>query len=750
MISLPHLLLLGVDALLIGMGAWLLVRLFADELPSALEQLLAWGLAAMGLIAGAGILLGMTGGLGRFGFLWVHLVVLVAVAGVRRAAWRDDFRAWRALVDWRARFLAPSRAETFLRVLLLLVVALLFGLALAAEPVVFDALTYRLSRIGHWLQEGRVVMIGGDDARLNYMPVVPDLVMAWLLGGSASGFGMVALAQTFGGLLALGATVGLARLMGVGRLPALAAGGLVLGLPNVAPQFTAAYTDLFTAGVLAAGFYLWLAALRRGHGSRWGGVAAGLALGSKGTIFYFAPGLLLAVGWLAWRHRAGANHWRRTLLAAALAVTVFALPAMIRNVRVYGGPAGPEDFVRLHHGENPGVAGSVEKLRLNLASSFVQLLEPNSQFPGWSGLTRSLGETVLRTLPKEDPYAFQGLDRHANLEKIYGVAAPDADVTSTGILLPLLALAATVAAWMRRKTADGQLALVWSVALGAFVLFLCWRVQWHPYLFRFFGLAAPWLAALAVWWLQLLPGQARAIAWIVTLAATCTGLSGALFKTYQSGWPAVVRPAQSTGFHVYQNWRAWTAALDRPDEVLRPALDVNSPLAAFYRQASPRRILPEKLSTLPAGTAQACVRPGEGWVIVPVAQFLGHEGRVMGRTWLFEGDERHPYSVAAWRALGPGEKPVPLLYRNRVVAAGPKERRELLIRGWDNKPVPLAVGNRGSAAVHCTVWTPLGVVETDVGPGAEVVFEVQLPASGLTPAAIEFPAGARLEARLLP
>ncbi len=739
------------DAFMVVAAAWLLVRCFVEELPSALEQFLAWGLALLLIVAGSGVLLGLTGGLGRRGFLCIHLLALVGLIAARRSRLGGDLAAWRNLLGGAAS--GASRAETVLLVLLGLVSAVFVAMAFATQPVVFDALTYRLSRVGHWLQEGRIGLIGGDDARLNYMPVVPDLVMAWFLTGSDSGYGAAAVAQAIGGLLALGATVGLARALGAGRAAALAAAGIVLGLPNVAPQFTSAYTDLFTTGVLAAGFYLWLVALRRGTGSLWGGAAAGLALGSKGTVLYFAPGLLIAVLWLAWRQRVGRAAWARTIGAAALAAAVFVLPVTLRNLQAYGGPFGPEEFVVAHHGKTPGFAGSVEKLRLNLASSFAQLLEPNSQLPGWRAMARAMGEAVIAHLPEQDPYAFEGLDRRANLRKIYAVAAPDADVASTGILLPVLGLAAALTALMRRKTPDGELALLWSVALAAFVLFLHWRVQWHPYLFRFLGLAAPWLAALVVWWIRILPWRERAVAWIVTGAATISGLGGALFNTYQSGWPAISHPAQAAGSYVYEGWRDWSARLDFRDKPLRVALGVNSPLAAFYRQESSRRILPEKLSALPATSAEAVVQPGEGWVVVPVARFFGKEGRVLGRTWLYDGDEHHPYSVAAFRALRAGEQPAPMIYRNRLFERGGQVQREFLVRNWSATPLRLELSNPGAASCHYTVYSSVGGTEGDLAPGAHALLELPLPMAvslfgvGYTKPG---PNGGRVEVRLLP
>jgi hypothetical protein len=218
--------------------------------------------------------------------------------------------------------------------------------------------------------------------------------------------------------------------------------------------------------------------------------------------------------------------------------------------------------------------------------------------------------------------------------------------------------------------------------------------------------------------------------------------------TYQSGWPATMHPGQSTGFYVYAQMRGWTRTLDLPEEPVRPFLDVNAPLAAFYRQHPARRVLPGKMSTLRGRTLADVVRPGEGWVILPVAECIGREGRVMGSTWLFDGDPSHPYSVAGWRALQPGELPLPVLYRNRVVTRDGGLRRELFIRGWDGAPVRLQLLNAGTAVVKFTVATPRGGGEYELPAGAQLLLEIDVPADGRVLLALDYPAGTSIEARL--
>lgn len=754
MSSIPPGLYFVLDCGVLLLATSLAAARWAARLPGVVERLLAFGLIVVTFVAGAGVVLGVTGGFGQPGFLVLHSLTLLLLLAGGRAPWRRQVaeagQFFRAL-----RFPGGvTRSERLGAGALAGVALVLVVLAVWTRPVVFDALTYRLSRVGHWLQEGRVETIATDDARLNYMPVVPDLLMAWTISSRAEGYAGAAVAQALGGCLALGATYGLARLTGLRRLAALGAAGLLLGLPNVAPQFTSAYTDLFTTGVLAAGFYLWLAALQRGEGSILGGIAAGLALGAKGTVVYFAPGLLVAVAGLAWRYRAGRDAWSRTVAAGLISTVFFLGPVLVRNHQAYGGLLGPRDFVVWHQGEITGWSDTWAKLRLNLSSALAQLGEPNAQPPWWRAGIRALGEDLVRAQPTSDPYAFNGIDRRGDLGKIYALPVPDSDVASTGVLLPLLGLLAGLAACLRWKTPGGGLAALWFAMVVCLVVGVHARLQWNPYLYRFLVLGAPWLAVLVAWGLDQTGRLVRLAGWTVVLATTAYGFSGALLWTYQSGWLAAASPVQLAGYSRYVGLRQWSANLGPADEPLRPALDVNAPLATFYRQDPAHRVQPLSLAGLKGLRAEEVVARAPGWLIVPAAAFIDREGRVMARSSLMHGDEQHPFSLVAFRALQPGEEPATLLYRNRLVETPVAIRRELLLRTWRTEPVGLEIANVGTEPVHFVVRTPFGEADHKLGPGGRLWFEVSLPPDHAVPLTIEYPrsvpGGARLEARLVP
>jgi len=406
----------AVDVVATVAAAWLVVCACGIQGRGILETATAWLLSLTALVGGAGVILGETGGLGAAGFLALHAAVLAALAFLRRRGLAGDLAALRGAWDRARAFLNERSPESVATRCMLLVLGVLTVLAAWAEPATADGLTYHMPRIGQWLQDGRVHELASQDERMNFVATVPDLAMAWLLGGTSVGFRPADLAQAIGGMLAFLATVGLARQTGLGRLPSVLAGALLFGMANVAVQFTSSQTDLFTAGAFSAAFFLWLAAWQRGESSVLGGAGAGLALGAKGTLFYLAPGFVVWVAFVAWKRPLAWPLWRRTVVAAVLGVELFAMPLFLHNSRDFGDPLGPKEWVgKLHQG-----AGSnrefLEKLTWNLECSVAQVFEPQSQPVLLRGAGRAVVAQLENHVPIRDPYTLDGLSRKSTLQ----------------------------------------------------------------------------------------------------------------------------------------------------------------------------------------------------------------------------------------------------------------------------------------------------------------------------------------------
>ncbi len=700
-----------------------------------LETGVAWGWASVALVAGAGVVLGETGGFGPVGFLAAHGALAGLAAFWRRRALGADWEAWRSWArEVRAFFNAPG-AELGIAVGLLFVVVALTYVAALTEPNVLDALSYRLPRTGHWLQEGRIEILASQDARMNFVAVLPDVVAAWVLGATAEGFRLSVVTQMMGGILMLGATIGLARQTGLSRCASLLAAVLPLGMANVVGQCTAGQTDLFTAGLFASAFYLWLCALRRGEVSVPGVLGAGLAIGAKGTVFYLAPTALVWVACLAWKHPLRWRQWGCVMLLGGAGVALFAGPAFLRNAQAYGGIFGPKSEVKKHHRGFASAADLADKLRWNLTSSLAQNLEPHSQPLGLREASRKTAAGLVEAVPAHDAHSLDALDRHDTLRRVLLRGEPDADVLAFGVVTLGLFAAGLFMAVVRRSEPDGRLVLIWAGGVAVFFLFFHGMHQWHPFSFRYQVLAAPWIAVVGAWAIGQLPLAVRRVAWGAVVLAAANVAWHITTQTHQSGWRAVVSPQLYREGFVARQWRAWSESLPGP---LALAVQAEQPLAAFYRQRVPHPVSYVPEAGRAAETAASLVGDREGWVVVQAARFIGREGDVAGRTLLFEGDPASPFSLAAYRRLRPGEAPAAILYRNARERRGAEVVCELLLRPGPAATARLRLGNPGGAARSFFVETPLGRTPGALGAESVAEVEVALPAAGVVAVRVVF------------
>ena len=742
----------GIDVVLVATTAWMCLcarRSVREE--GLVDTYLGWMLVALAWVVFSGVILGLVEALGRGGFFLAHLVGFLAVLGWRRQG-KADAKQWTGwLREWwqlgHSDFCVAAIVAASAGVILILGV-----LAAQAEPTVLDALTYRLPRIGQWLQEGRITSLPTDDPRLNYMPIGPDVVIAWLLGATTEGFYLAPLGQLLGGTLLMGATFGVARLANLSRLAALGAVAVVVGMGNVAVQFTTLQSDLLVAGIVSASYLLWHRAIIRGEGCWVGGVGFGLAWGSKGTLFYLAPGAACWVGWLLWQRRPGWRVLAPTIAGAIVAFGLFAGPSYLRNYRDFHSIFGPHDAVLLHHGGPLTAIEHGAKLGQNLATSAVQLLDPTAQ-PFWcQEPSRRFGNALLPLLPNvDDRYLFlHTLTRRALVGLILQQPEPDADVISFGALPVLVfCLGGLVAAvrW-RRNDATAAQVFVWFSGVVLFVLVQHALVQWHQWAFRFLILAAPWIAVVGVWFVARLSRYLQLAAWVVVVTSALQVFLVIQIRTSQAAWSAVTRPGAALAGFLYSNLQTWAGQLDGLDRPMVLACPINYPLGAFYRLASGRTVAMRHFTELERGTAEDGVNPEGGWLIVPANQFKGNEGRVMGRTWLFNGQENTPYSLAAYRALRPGEIPAPILYRAEHSFLSDGIERRLLVKSWQSA-VDVRLHNPAAVSWHFSIRTGGGEWAGALAAGREIELTVSVPTGMPAEMVIGFHTDGSNEARLL-
>jgi hypothetical protein len=450
---------------------------------------------------------------------------------------------------------------------------------------------------------------------------------------------------------------------------------------------------------------------------------------------YLGPTLLLWAIWTGWQLRVPMAAWGRTLLATFAAVMIFAVPGFVQNWRTYGGLLGPPEFVAMHH---QGAGGQLlHKTGLNLGTSLVQVLEPNSQPPGLRTAARSLGGELAGQLPVEDSFSYENLNRRETLRTIIARTEPDADATSFGVIALILFFLGTILALGSSRAGAPDIRR-WSAGVFVFFVFFHAMQQWHPYGYRYFVLVAPWMAVIAAWALAGLPRLLGRVVWSLALVASAATAWQVLTHTHQAGWRAVDQPERSRNYYVYHGWREWAGELAQPAEPLRVALPFNRPLAAFYRLQPARMIRPLTEATLAGLTAeQALGKLGEGWLIVPALQFMGNEGRVSARLWLYDGDPASPFSLAAYHVLPAAAAEEPFMYRHKIVSAANQTRHELLVRTGAGGRVTLRCTSTPGEGWRYSVTSPTEVKRGE-WPGGEHEISLALPADKVAEVVVIF------------
>jgi hypothetical protein len=581
-------------------AAFLTRRVRSGEEHSGTHALLQLGVAFAAVVIASALALGALGWLSGIGFLALHVVLAAAsvaldLRGQARPRWT---RATRLSL---ARVLSPvlsgsgrlARGEPALAALLA-VLLLMFGVAAATTaPLNPDSNAYRLPRIALWLEQGHLGRLGGSDPRVDYLAWNADLAMLWPVSFFRVGYPLVQLVSWCGGLLCCAATFALARLVGLGDRLSLLAALALLALPNVATQAFTSQTDLFTAGFVGTALACGLRGLRPDAGAsrgdvRFAGLALGVAIGAKGTVFYLVPGLvgILAVAGAVWRVAPG--RIARALALALAWAAPLAAPTYVRNVVFFGNPLAPRaelDRVHARPLDSRGRFAAVNALALGW-----QTLDPNSNLPvvrEWLRPVFRRGAAALARVAAERPHftgftaAFEvhgrSLVRESRLHE---------DYASPGLLVPLLAGVGWVAAVRRRDPLDGGSRLLlpaMGLATLAFAAALALLQGWSAHKLRYFAVVGPFLALGAAGAFRG-DGRARRVASGLAAAAFATMAATAFSTSRSHGLPALLHPESVAGA---PEQRARERAIDELGFTggrLGLALPYNSRVAPFLRR----------------------------------------------------------------------------------------------------------------------------------------------------------------------
>ncbi len=309
---------------------------------SRLDAVIAFGVVAPAGVAAAMLAAGIPGLLQPATLLiLLGSWALLGLAAARRWSGRGARIRWTGVfADWK------QHPWTIALVLLAgLSLAWQVVVALVLPPYAYDALTYHLTTVAVWVQSGSLRPSPFSRCCAFY-PFTPELLVGFpvvLLHDNS----LVGLVQVPFVLLGAAATAGIARIVGLARSSAAAAGALFALTPVVLAQAPTNYVDLTLAALVLSALYALTRYAETGAAQQLlvAGLAAGLVLGTKGigplwAIALFAAAIAASV--IAVRTgRARPASAIKGLAGGAFAGAVVGGWWYIRNLATTGNPLYP-------------------------------------------------------------------------------------------------------------------------------------------------------------------------------------------------------------------------------------------------------------------------------------------------------------------------------------------------------------------------------------------------------------------------
>ncbi|MCX7018470.1 MAG: hypothetical protein NTY46_05630 [Candidatus Sumerlaeota bacterium] len=235
--------------------------------------------------------------------------------------------------------------------LIALALGFLFAYNFRYQQYIDDVLTAHLARVGHWLHRGNLTAWPADTYQMAQIvyPYNASAVFLWIVLLFHSDQ-LTGLLQWVSLPMAMTAIFGLSRAGGASRFASGFAALLFFTFPNVFMHGCWAMTDMTVTALIAITLYFLVEGFgRRGvNGALVGSaIALGLAVGTKQTVFFLTPFIVVFVLCLAVARRD--RRWRvlATWCAWATACVLFlGSYVYVKNYLAYDNPTGPSEYER--------------------------------------------------------------------------------------------------------------------------------------------------------------------------------------------------------------------------------------------------------------------------------------------------------------------------------------------------------------------------------------------------------------------
>ncbi|MEE8574621.1 MAG: glycosyltransferase family 39 protein, partial [Thermodesulfobacteriota bacterium] len=262
-------------------------------------------------------------------------------------------------------------------------------------PNNYDSMTNYMVRVGYWLQQGSLRHYDTQNVMQLFMAPNAGVFILWTVAFLKSDI----LANLFQWISYC--TIGVAiyrvsKLLGGSARASLFASLIYLSLKMVVLQSTSTQHDLVLTAFTLISFYFFHSGIKEKNRSFLfiSAIACGLALGTKGTIFYMLPPLTLATIVVAFIYRPSLLLYLRWLTLSVVFFLLLGSYNYILNYMDYGNLFAPKGAIDSVHKDL-----SLDKAKVNMARYVYDSIEfnglPMSSVKRLERLKESLGRRYL-------------------------------------------------------------------------------------------------------------------------------------------------------------------------------------------------------------------------------------------------------------------------------------------------------------------------------------------------------------------
>jgi 4-amino-4-deoxy-L-arabinose transferase-like glycosyltransferase len=408
-----------------------------------------------------------------------------------------------------------------LSVILLTALINLF-LSVYVPPNNSDSMTYHLSRVGYWLQQGSLHHYYTHKWTQNTLPPNAEIIILWSITFLKSD--ILANMVQWIAYCGIGLAIYLiARLLGHGQRTSVFASLIYLSLPMVVLQSSTTQNDLVVTFFAVSFFYFFHIGLKQRNYRKLllSGIALGLAVGTKYTILYMLPALGIASLILLRKYKTKVSLYVHWCVFCLVGILVFGAYNYIQNYQTYGNPIGPPKEIYRFSGKK-----NIEKAFLNAlrfgyeACDFRGLPEPLESY--LFNLKESFGKRYLTNKNIVNKYVLTPVKASFSFKsnRYYQESSGWFGVIGFFLYFPAAAWFFFRIFWKLKSAIDER----WIYAFIAvfFFIFTCFMQNYYPWFGRYFVLPAAFIAPIAVAFTKI---KNRTL---IIIAALCISLVGAV------------------------------------------------------------------------------------------------------------------------------------------------------------------------------------------------------------------------------